>query len=166
MENPGTVAGAFAVDTEALQALGVVDPYSARSMELYASGELTSEERLYLGLWGSPQLSTTSFEARKRVVSRGAPVHAAYFILTGQLLALEGGVVHRLGPGSVIGLAESLAGLPYGMDVVSVTNVEARLIPASQITALLPKLGAGLKGLLRSAVVRTLALQTVPETLK
>jgi len=72
------VKGSFAVDIEHLHSLGVVDPYSPKSLELYSSGQLSSEERLYFTLWGSSQLSTASFSARKRLVTQGEEVHAAY----------------------------------------------------------------------------------------
>ena len=118
----------FSVDIEHLHALGVVDPYSPKSLELYSSGQLSSEERLYFTLWGSSQLSTASFSARQKLVTKGAEVHAAYFIVSGQMLALDGDHIYRIGPGSVIGLAEGLAGLPYSMTVVAVSAVQVRLI--------------------------------------
>jgi CRP-like cAMP-binding protein len=159
-------ASSFAVDIDHLHALGVVDPYSPKSLELYGSGKLTSEERLYFTLWGSSQLSTASFSARKRLVTKGAEVHAAYFIVSGNLLGIDGDTIYRLGPGSVIGLAEGVGGLPYSMTVVSVDAVQARLIAMHKVDGLLAKMPAGLRGILRSAVVRTLALKSVPEALK
>ena len=160
------VKGSFSVDIEHLHALGVVDPYSPKSLELYSSGKLSSEERLYFTLWGSSQLSTASFSARKRLVAQGEEVHAAYFIVSGNLLGIKGDEVYRLGPGSVIGLAEGVGGLPYSMTVVSVDAVQARLVAMHKLDGLLPKMPVGLRGILRSAVMRTLALKEVPEALK
>jgi len=156
----------FSVDIEHLHAMGVVDPYSPKSLELYSSGQLSSEERLYFTLWGSSQLSTASFSARQKLVTKGAEVHAAYFIVSGQMLALDGDHIYRIGPGSVIGLAEGLAGLPYSMTVVAVSAVQVRLIAMHKVDVLLPKMPAGLRGILRSAVMRTLALKNTPEALK
>jgi len=160
------VASSFAVDIDHLHELGVVDPYSPKSLELYSSGQLSSDERLYFTLWGSSQLSTASFSARKRLVTQGTEVHAAYFIVSGQLLGIDGDTVYRLGPGSVIGLAEGIGGLPYSMTVVSVNAVQARLITMNKVDVLLPKMPKGLRGILRSAVMRTLALKAIPEALK
>jgi len=129
------VKGSFAVDIDHLHSLGVVDPYSPKSLELYSSGKLTSEERLYFTLWGSSQLSTASFSARKRVVTQGDEVHAAYFIVSGSLLGIKDGDVYRLGPGSVIGLAEGVGGLPYSMTVVTVDSVQARLVAMHKLMA-------------------------------
>lgn len=165
MESKHAVAS-FAVDIDHLHALGVVDPYSPKSLELYGSGKLTSEERLYFTLWGSSQLSTASFSARKRLVTKGAEVHAVYFIVSGHLLGIDGDDIYRLGPGSVIGLAEGIGGLPYSMTVVAVDSVQARLVAMHKIDGLIPKMPAGLRGILRSAVMRTLNLKQPPEALK
>lgn len=156
----------FSVDIEHLHALGVVDPYSPKSLELYSSGKLTSEERLYFTLWGSSQLSTASFSARHKLVTQGTEVHAAYFIVSGNLLGIDGDKIYRLGPGSVIGLAEGLGGLPYTMTVVAVGAVQARLISMHKVDVLLPKMPAGLRGILRSTVMRTLGLKDAPGALK
>lgn len=160
------VAASFAVDVEPFATVGVVDPYGDDSLALYASGRLTSEQRLLLALSGSTQLSSASFDARQRLATHGEAIAAAYVIISGQALGVAGERVYRLGAGSVIGLAEALAGLPYSMTVVAVTPLQARLLPAGQILALLPRLPTGLKALLRSAVVRTLALDAAPETLR
>lgn len=160
------VAASFAVDVEPFASFGVADPYGDESLALYASGRLTSEQRLLLALWGSTQLSSASFDPRQRIATQGEAIAAAYVIISGQALGVAGEHVYRLGAGSVIGLAEALAGLPYSMNVVAVTPVQARLLPAGQILALLPRLPTGLKAIIRSAVVRTLGLTTVPETLR
>ena len=160
------ISSSFAVDIDHLHALGVVDPYSPKSLELYGSGKLSSEERLYFTLWGSSQFSSASFSARKRLVTQGTEVHAAYFIVSGHLLGIDGDTIYRLGPGSVIGLAEGLGGLPYSMTVVAVDAVQARLVAMQKVDVLLSRMPSGLRGILRSAVVRTLALKSVPEVLR
>jgi hypothetical protein len=50
--------------------------------------------------------------------------------------------------------------------VVCVTDVEARLIPLSQVDRLVPRMPLALRGILRSAVVRTLGLDKAPESLE
>ena len=47
------VSASFEVDVDHLHALGVVDPYSNASLQIYKSGKLNSNERLYFSLWGS-----------------------------------------------------------------------------------------------------------------
>jgi len=56
--------------------------------------------------------------------------------------------------------------LPYSMTVVAVDAVQARLVAMQKVDVLLSKMAAGLRGILRSAVVRTLALKSVPEVLR
>ena len=46
-------SASFEVDIEHLHTLGVVDPTSPKSLDIFASGKLNSNERLYFSLWGS-----------------------------------------------------------------------------------------------------------------
>ena len=166
MSEERKVVAGFEVAIEKLHALGVVDPYSKHSLELYASGQLTSDERLYFVLLGSNKLNSAPFTANKSIATKGQPVGAAYFVVRGQLLGVDGDHLYRLGPGSVIGLAEGLAGLPYSMSVVTVSTVETRVIPVHQIAALLAKMPTGLRGIVRTVVMRTLGLNFMPTTLQ
>ncbi|MFZ9506921.1 MAG: Crp/Fnr family transcriptional regulator [Burkholderiaceae bacterium] len=166
MSSEKVVSAQYEVSIEKLASLGVSDPYSVASLQIYASGKLTSDERLYFTLWGCQHLSAANFSARQLLATRGAEVSAAYFIVRGRLLGVEGEKIYRLGPGSIIGLAEGLAHLPYSMTVVCVTDVEARLIPLSQVDRLVPRMPLALRGILRSAVVRTLGLDKAPESLE
>ena len=105
-------SASFEIDVEHLKALGVVDPNSPKSLDIFASGKLNSNERLYFSLWGNKFLSSASFEAKKKIFQQGEDVAVAYFIVSGSLLAVNGQIIERLGPGSVLCLAEGLAGLP------------------------------------------------------
>ncbi len=163
-EQPSTpLAGRFEVGTDHLHALGVMDPYSSQSMALYQSGRMTSEERLYFALWGSSRLDSSFVEARARLCAEGEPVRSAYFLVKGEALGLRDGVAHRLGPGSVIGLAEGLDGRGFSMTVMAVSDCQLRVFPMPAITALVRVLPTGLRAILRSAVMRTLALDRMPE---
>lgn len=158
-----TVAGRFAVDTDHLHALGLVDPYSNHSLALYQSGRLTSEERLYFALWGSAHLESSFLAAHARLCTAGEPVRSAYFVVKGEALGLVDGVIHRLGPGSVVGLAEGLGGQGFSMTVVAVSDCQLRVFPMPAVAALVRLLPVGLRGIVRSAVMRTLALGHMPE---
>ncbi len=107
------VAASFSVNIEHLHALGVRDPYSEQSLQLYHSGKLNANERLYFSLWGSSELSTSLIRAKTRFARQGEPVSSAYFVIKGAVLGVKGEDIYRLGPGSVIGLAEGVGGLPY-----------------------------------------------------
>lgn len=155
----------FAVDIEHLHALGVVDPYSQQSIELYSSGKLTSNERLYFTLWGSSELNTSLFAPKSRIATAGQAVVSAYFIINGSALGVQGEQIYRLGPGSVIGLAEGIGGLNYSMTVVAVSTVQVRVFPLYVISKLVKNMPPGLRGILKSTVVRTLNLEKPPELL-
>jgi CRP-like cAMP-binding protein len=163
---PRVITAEFEVDTTHLHSLGVMDPYSSNSLSIYTSGKLSSSERLYFSIWSSSVLSTLHFSARLRIATRGRNVTTAYFIVAGKALGINGDKIYRLGPGSVIGLAEGMAGLPYFMDVIAVSSVQVRTIHMHQINRLLINMPLGLKGILRSAVVRTLGLTDIPDSLK
>lgn len=71
----------------------------------------------------------------------------------------------RLGPGSVIGLAEGIGGLNYSMTVVAVSTVQVRVLPMYVISKLVTKMPSGLRGILKSTVMRTLNLDKPPALL-
>ena len=152
------VSASFAVDVDHLHALGVVDPYSNASLQIYKSGKLNSNERLYFSLWGSKLLSTVSFEAKKKIIAEGVELSVAYFIVSGDLIAIKGERLERYGPGSVIGLAEGLAGLPYPKTIVSITPVQARIIPLTRVDHIIPKLPQALRDILQTTIKRTLGV--------
>ena len=52
MTGDKTIQSQFEVSIDKLNALGVIDPYSDASLAIYASGKLSSDERLYFALWG------------------------------------------------------------------------------------------------------------------
>jgi CRP-like cAMP-binding protein len=149
--------GQFAVDIEHLHKLGVNDPSAPRSLEIFKSGQLSSDERLYFSLWSSPLLHSLAIAARKKLLSKGEHLHSAYFIVRGALLGVNGESVYRFGPGSVIGLAEGIMQRPIGFDLVTVTSVQASLIPLQKVDNILPKLAPTLQTILKTILKRTLA---------
>jgi CRP-like cAMP-binding protein len=159
------VAASFSVNIEHLHALGVLDPYSQQSLALYHSGKLSANERLYFSLWGSAELSTSLIRAKTCFAHQGEAVSSAYFVIKGAVLGVKGEEIYRLGPGSVIGLAEGVGGLPHDMDAIAVDDVQVRVFPIYEISRLVKKLPSGLKGILRSTVMRTLQRTSPPPLL-
>jgi len=148
------VSGSFSVDIEHMHQMGVIDPYSNKSLEIYKSGKLTRNERLYFSLWGSNALNSVSFNAKQRIISSGDEVHNAFFIVSGSLLGIDGEKIYRLGPGSVIGLAEGMLNMPIKMTVVCVTSVQARTIALHKVDKIIPKLPDAAKGFFKTAINR------------
>ena len=158
-----TYAASFEVDIDHLHDLGVIDPTSSRSLEIFKSGQLTSNERLYFSLWGSKLLSSINFDAKQRVFTQGEAVHDAYFIVSGNLLGIDGDRIERLGPGSILCLAEGLAGLPASKTIVAVNSVQARIIPLHKVDQFVPHLPQALRTTIRTNVMRTLGLKSLPK---
>ncbi len=148
----------FGVDIERLHRLGAVDPYSKESLALYASGKLDSNERLYFTLWGCSEMNLSLFEPNARICAGGEPAGSAYFIVSGTALGIQGNHIYRLGPGSVIGLAEGIAEINYVMTVIAVSAVQVRVMPMDSINIQVQTMSQGLKGIVRSLVMRTLKL--------
>jgi CRP-like cAMP-binding protein len=146
----------FKVDTEHLLALGIVDPSSNQSLEIFESGKLTSNERLYFSLWGSKNLNSVAFDAKKKIFQKGDMITTAYFIVSGSLLSVDGDLIERLGPGSVLGLAEGISGIAYPKTVITTSPVEARALSLSKITHLIPRLPTVLQKILSNMVNRSL----------
>lgn len=152
------ITASFEVDIEHLHKLGAVDPYSKESLALYASGKLVSNERLYFTLWGCSELNLSLFDPKARICTAGHPSESAYFIVTGTAIGIQGSHIYRLGPGSVIGLAEGIAGIDYAMTVVAASSVQVRVMPMSSINVHMQNMASGLRGIIRSLVMRTLKL--------
>lgn len=150
------IRGSFAVKIDRLQKMGVVDPTSPKSIEIYKSGKLTSNERLYFSLWGSKELTSVAFNSKQKIFTAGDVVDTAYFVVSGFLLGVEGDNVYRLGPGSVIGLAEGMVNLPIRMTVVCTTAVHARNIPLHKVDRIIETMPDAAKGFFKTAINRIL----------
>jgi CRP-like cAMP-binding protein len=119
---------------------------------------LTSNERLYFSLWSSKFFNTISFSAKSKILTQGQQLSDAYFVVKGDMLAIQGNQVERIGPGSVLGLAEGLSGLPYNKTILCMTPVQARVIPLHKVDGILPKLPPLMRQIIQTTVKRTLNL--------
>ena len=122
------------------------------------TAKLSGDERLFLGLYESPILSTILFEPKRKIISAGKPIEDAYLIIDGSLLGSEGSDLYRLGPGSVLGLAEGIINKPSKMNVITVSHVQAKIIPLHKIDAIIGILPTELRAMLMTIIKRTLAL--------
>lgn len=152
------VSSSFAIDLEKLKSLGITDPRTAAALDLIQSKSLSSEQRLFLSLWGSSLLKTTAFEPKKKIIAAGSLVEEGYLIISGSLVGVEGEQIYRFGPGAVLGLAEGMINRPSKMTVVTTTAVQARLIPFHKVDSIMSLLPKEMKAILQTIVKRTLAL--------
>ena len=152
------VSSSFAIDIEKLRGMGVNDPRTAAALNLIKSKSLSSDQRLYLSLWGSTLLKTTMFESKKKIIAAGSLAEEGYLIISGSLVGVEGDHIHRFGPGSVLGLAEGVINHPSKMSVITTTAVQARMIPFHKVDTIISLLPKEMKAILQTIVKRTLAL--------
>ena len=156
----------FAIDIDRLNKLGIMDPRSPTAMATFSQNQFSSQERLYFSLWASPLLNDGVFKIGEMLAHKGEIVVNAYIIISGELDAHDGTTRFTLGPGSVLGLAEGLAHKPYSMTVMAKSVVTTRILRLDKIDREIPKMNAGIRGICRGAVMRTLGLHDVPEALK
>jgi CRP-like cAMP-binding protein len=149
--------GQFSVDVEHLHKLGAKGSHAANNIQVFKSNQLSSDEMLYLSLCRSHLLHSTIHEPRKKLISKGELVNSAYFIVEGTLLGVNGESVYRFGPGSVIGLAEGIMRMPIGFDLVTVTSVQANLIPLQKADIILTNLAPTMQTIFKTIINRTLA---------
>jgi hypothetical protein len=156
----------FSIDMGRLKLLGVLDPRSPAAMATFSQNQFSSQERLFFSLWASRLLNDGVFKIGEMLTHKGEIVVNAHIIISGELDADNGAKRFTLGPGSVLGLAEGLAHLPYSMTVMAKTVVTTRILRLDKIDREIPKMNAGIRGICRGAVMRTLGLNNVPEALK
>jgi len=152
------VRGQFSVDIEKLHALGMVDPHSQNSLEIFESGQLTAEERLYYTLWSCRVFSAVNLSEGQRILSEGDDVSTGYFLIDGAAMYVSGQTAYRLGPGAVIGVAEGMARRPMRFTVVATKNSRAMSIPLFQADAAFANLQPTMKGIFSTITGRTLGL--------
>jgi CRP-like cAMP-binding protein len=156
----------FSVDLGRVRAVGNAMPGSLAALAAYDQHGLASHERLYHQLVGDLALVTAVFRPGDRIAVAGEDVVNAYIVRDGAMQAILDRRALRIGPGSVIGLAEGLANVGHGMTVVAETVVTTSVIPMHRALRALAGMHRGLRGITRNTVMRILQLPQVPETLK
>jgi len=150
------ISSQFSIDTERIKSLGVNDTSSHKSLQIFESGQLTSNERLYFSLWGSKELNSVHLESKKKILQKGEPIQLAYFIVSGTLLSIDGDHLERLGPGSVIGLAEGIKGINSLKTVITSTHVEARILPLNKLINIIPRVPSVIQKIIFNLVNRSI----------
>jgi CRP-like cAMP-binding protein len=156
----------FGVDLERIAALGLIGAGTLKAREAYDRLGLSSADRLYHELASDLTLGMAAFSAGDRVAQAGEDVINAHIIRSGVLEVEADGRVMRIGPGSVIGLAEGLALHKHRMTVTAITDVSAAVIPIYRALRTLYQMHKGLKGITRNTVMRILQIGETPETFK
>lgn len=156
----------FGVDLTRIAALGLIGASTPEAAQAYDRLNFTSAERLYHQLAGDLNLGVATFGAGESLAVAGEDVINAYIVCTGTLSAVSTDRRFRIGPGSVIGLAEGLALHKHRMTVTALTEVSASTIPIYRALRALYRMHKGLKGITRNTVMRILQIGEIPETFK
>ncbi len=156
----------FSLNPTPLKQLGMLNPLSRQALELYDAHGLSTQDRLFFCLWNNNQLSAGIFRPGDKLSVKGEQMSSAHVVVSGDMQASDGQKNFTLGPGSVIGLAEGMANLPCQFTVTATSTVNTRIIPIDKAQRELMRINAGLRGICRSAIARTLSLREIPENLK
>ncbi len=155
----------FAIDLKKIGLIGSLHPDSIEALHAYNEQGLSSEERLYYQLIRDLALNTAAYQPGTVLFEFGQTVTQAYIIRQGDIELRTEGLIYRVGPGAVLGLASGLANLPHNMSATALTVVTASIIP-HKVFNTLNSCHIGLRGINRSTIMRTLNLSSVPESLK
>ena len=156
----------FSVNLDKIKLVDVGNPLSPDAVSLYDGHGLSAQDRLFFCLRQNTTLGHCVFNPGEKIAVRGDRVHFAQIVISGDMTASDEENNFTYGPGSVIGLAEGMANLPYSFTVTATTAVNTRFIPIHDAQQKLMQTNAGLRGICRTAIVRTLSLQKIPENLK
>jgi len=102
----------FSVDTVKLSKYKNNFLKSSVGIDAIQAGELSGEERLFMAILDSNLLNSNILPAQQQIIRAGEEFDEAFIITNGEVLLSRGEKKFRLGPGSVLGLAEGMVGLP------------------------------------------------------
>ena len=165
MPNDIHIPAHFSVAHSDIKLTGTGNPLSCETVETNDAVGLTAEDRLFFHLRQNTHLDRCAFNPGDQISVRGERVHLAHIIISGSVTASDTSNNFTLGSGSVIGLAEGMANLPHSFTVIAKDAVHTRSIPIADAQQELVRLNTGLRGICRTAVVRTLDLTEIPENL-
>ena len=155
----------FSIDIKKLNTLGVMDPSSQQAMSAFEKYEFSGAERLFFKLWGTEELNMGYFSVGQSLAERGEQPNTAHVVISGEVEGRDHSGSYKLGPGSVLGLAEGLSRKVYEWDAIAKTPVTTKVIPLERALREVRGLNAGLKGICRSTAMRILNLSAPPESL-
>ncbi len=122
------------------------------TMDMHAYAQykgLSSDERKFLSLMHAGELRSRIFAQDELIFEANKPAIQAVLILEGEALWEVSEQPCKLGPGSVVGLAEGLAGLRHLYNLRAISQVRAETLALLELVADLESANAGIKGLFR-----------------
>ena len=158
---PAVLEGSVSIDADYVRSLGIRDAASEESSELYRTGRLSAEQRLYCSLSEAGILNQCLLEPRQVVLRKGQSVTLAHFIVLGTLLAKGERRVFRFDAGAVIGVAEAISGKPANFDVIAVSTVSAWIFPVQKIASIMLSILRPVTKILQTVARRSIELPHV-----
>lgn len=155
----------FSIDRGRFKGLSLTAKKSER-LAYFNAHDLTAQERLLYQVWASPSLKTRVFTGGQLVLSAGEVPHDAFVLISGEVGLHTGDHQYKLGPGSVIGLAQGLAHQSLSHDIRANTVTNCKVIPIDAACREIARINPGLKGLFRLTLSRILGeAQPLPDWL-
>ena len=149
----------FTVDTDRLSKYKNNFLKSSSGLDAIQSGELSSDERLFLALLDTNLLNANMVPAEKKIISSGEEFDEAYFITSGEVRATRADKTFFLGPGAVLGLAEGMVGLPSRFTLTAQTALQVKIIPFHKVDNIVHQLPPELKSILVTIIKRNLTFK-------
>lgn len=149
----------FSVDVDRLSKYKNNFLKSSLGMDAIQSGELSSDERLFLALLDTSLLNVTMLPAKKKIISSGQEFDEAYFITGGEVCASRNDKTFFLGPGAVLGLAEGMVGIPSRYTLTAHTALQVKIIAFHKVDNIVHQLPPEMKSILVSLIKRNLTVK-------
>lgn len=149
----------FSVDTEKLSKYKNNFLKSSLGVAAIQSGELASEDRLFLALLDTGLLNANMVPAEKTIIKAGEEFDEAYFITSGEVAVTRGDKQYCLGAGSVLGLAEGMVGLPSRYTAKALCALQVKIIPFHKVDTIVHQLPPELKSILVTIIKRNLTVK-------
>lgn len=139
--------------------------------EFFNDERLSGQQRLFFQVWASQVLKLGVFDSGHTLSQAGEIPLYGYVMTSGEARrqpVSENSQELLLGPGSVLGLAEGLAGIPSLYTVEAVSTVNCKVIPINEAVADIQRLNSGMKGICRFTLGRILngRMENIPAWLQ
>jgi CRP-like cAMP-binding protein len=160
----------FSLDRSVFEELSLVSGSTER-YDFFEDKRLSGQQRLFFQVWASQVLQVGVFGSGHALTKAGEVPVYGYVITSGEArrVPLDENVEEViLGPGSVLGLAEGLAGIPALHTVEAISSVNCKVIPIDVAAADIERLNPGMKGICRFTLGRILngRMEKIPSWLQ
>ena len=160
----------FSLDRSVFEEPSLVSGSNER-YDFFNDDRLSGQQRLFFQVWVSQVLQVGVLGAGHTLSQAGEIPLYGYVMTSGDARRLpvsENSQELLLGPGSVLGLAEGLAGIPSLYTVEAISTVHCKVIPINEALADIQRLNSSMKGICRFTLGRILngRMENIPAWLQ